>query len=102
MPGRDTEQETSSCWSRSWLFLSLGFARPVEEKPEIAPQMRETLAHHLGALLRLGEDECALQDRLDEIADACRAPRRIGRVEPLRGLDVARQNGDMRRQAPVA
>ena len=34
----------------------------IEEKPEIAAQMREALACHLGALLCLGEDEGALQN----------------------------------------
>jgi hypothetical protein len=74
----------------------------IEEKPEIAAQMREALACHLGALLCLGEDERALQNRLNEIADARRAPRRIRRIEPLCGFDVARQDGDVPRQDLVA
>jgi predicted XRE-type DNA-binding protein len=73
--------------SQSWLYLSLAVARLVEDKTQVSPQMREALAHDLGALLCLGEDECALQNGLDEIANAFGAPRRIRRVELLRGLD---------------
>ena len=64
--------------------------------------MRETFAHDLGALLCLGEDECALQNRLNEIADAFRAPRRIGRITLFGGLKVARQHFDMFRHAAIA
>jgi hypothetical protein len=32
------------------------------------PQMREVLPHNLGVLFRFGENERALQNRLDEIA----------------------------------
>ncbi len=51
--------------------------------------MRETLAHDLGALLCLGEDDRALQNRLNEIADAFGAPWRLRRIKPLGGFNIA-------------
>ena len=63
--------------------------------------MRETFARDLGALLRLREYERALQNRLDKIADALRAPRCVRSVEPLGGFDISRQFGDMGGQGIV-
>ena len=51
--------------------------------------MRETLAHDLGALLCLGEDERALQNRLNEIADAFGAPWGVRRIKQLGGFNIA-------------
>jgi hypothetical protein len=44
--------------------------------------------HDLGALLCLGEDERALQDRLDKVTDAFRAPQRMGRVKLFRRFNI--------------
>jgi hypothetical protein len=63
--------------------------------------VRETFARDLGALLHLREYECALQDRLDKIADSLRAPGRIRRIEPLCVFDISRQFGDMGGQGVV-
>src|SRR5208337_3073434 len=87
---------------RIWLLLSLGCTRLVEDKSQVSPQMRETFAHDLRTLLCLGEDECALQNRLDEVADAFGAPWRIGRVELFCGGNIARNNRNMRGHPLVA
>ena len=64
--------------------------------------MREAVARDLGALRRLGVDERALQDRLDEIADAFGGPGRLRRIAALGGFDVGDQHGDVRRHALLA
>ncbi len=63
--------------------------------------MGEALPRDLGTLFRLGEDERALQNGLNEIADAFRSPRRVRRVKPLRGFDVAGRDGDVGGQGVV-
>ena len=64
--------------------------------------MRQIFAHDVGALLCLGENECALQNRLDEVADTFRTPRRIRRIELFRSLNILREERDMGRHALVA
>src|ERR1700722_11370797 len=64
--------------------------------------MREAFAHYLGTALRLGENECALQNRLNEIADAFRAPWGIRRVELPCRLDIPRDDGDVARCSLIA
>ena len=56
--------------------------------------MGEALASDLGTLFGLGENEGALQDRLDEHTQALRAPGRFGRIEALGGFDIASERGD--------
>jgi hypothetical protein len=73
----------------------VGVAIGAEELGEIAAHVVDRFARNLRTLGGLGEDERALEDGLDEIADALGGPGRVGRIEVFGGLGVAGESFDM-------
>jgi hypothetical protein len=86
------------------IVLKAVFARALrtEESDDVAAQVLDGFAGNLRALGGLGEDEGALKDRLDEVADAFGGPGCVGGVEILGGLDVSSEGFNVRGERVLA